>query len=205
MEKYVYKVYYSNETINCEKCPIIYQNNEYIYFKQHSSKKLGCEEVHRCKRSIRSLGQCFNLHFINHIILEEPTQKELESLKEKINADKKERDIKMLISKIKSLNEDMKTYQEELDLLFKQQFIYKEELKISEDKNMILENLKALIVFNTYEMLSTLKSIKSIEVCLNETPNDLLPCPSSLGVGSNRDICDLHHGDCKTCWESALE
>ena len=120
MRKYIYKVYYANETINCEKCPVIYENSEYIYFKRHSSNRLGCEDIRRCKQTVYDIEQRFNSIFINHIVFEQPTKEDLESLKEKINEAQKQRDINILNCKIKMINEQLKSYQNELDTLLNQ-------------------------------------------------------------------------------------
>ena len=76
---------------------------------------------------------------------------------------------------------------------------------MSHNKEELLKNFKELVIFNTYEMLTSVELLDSIEECLEEIPSGLTPCPSDLGLVDSDNICMLYDGACEECWKCALE
>lgn len=117
MKKYVYRIYYANETLNCEKYPVIYENEQYIYYKTASKSTLNYVSKTgnwRCSNSIKEL-HCKDIKCIDRIVLKMPTKDEIQQLMVEINKNNKERRIADLLSKINNAKEDIKKLEKEFE------------------------------------------------------------------------------------------
>ena len=73
------------------------------------------------------------------------------------------------------------------------------------DEKDLLEKMKKMISYSVYEMLKRVELQDSLNGCLGEIPDELLPCPSDLDLIDSDDICMVRGEICRECWKHALE
>lgn len=102
MRKYVYRIYSSNGTINCEKYPVIYENEKYIYYKIASKSLLDYKTKHGYGRCLDRVEEYPHSGFknVNIIVLNKPTKEQLEALRDRMVKEDKQSRIDKLAMEI---------------------------------------------------------------------------------------------------------
>ncbi|MGL6174855.1 MAG: hypothetical protein ACRC1P_09660 [Cellulosilyticaceae bacterium] len=119
MRKYVYRIYIANNTVNCEKHPVIYENENYIYYKTARKQLLSFVMKSGNYKCLNSISECDlrRLRYFDSVVLQEPTEEEIELCRTRAKCESKEREINNLKNKMDNTERTLNNWKVQLKRL----------------------------------------------------------------------------------------
>ena len=112
--EYIYRIYYANDTLNCERYPVIYENKEYIYYKTARKSELSYARRNRCYKSLDEYKQGY-VRYLDIMVFEAPKEDSLDEIKVRLEVAERHRRVERLKSQIERHKAEIEKIEKELE------------------------------------------------------------------------------------------